>query len=73
MRWRTLPLTLVATTAAAQPPAPGRAGRLAPPPGTVAVLADTATVRRICAQPDSVIAGRRACVLRDQRAIVKVF
>lgn len=27
---------------------------------------DSATVRRLCAAPDSVLAGRRLCELRDQ-------
>jgi hypothetical protein len=29
---------------------------------------DSGTVRRLCAEPDSVLAGRRSCVLLDQRA-----
>ena len=32
-------------------------------------LMDSSTVRRLCAEPDSVIAGRRSCVLLDQRLI----
>lgn len=27
---------------------------------------DSGSVRRLCAEPDSVLAGRAACVLRDQ-------
>lgn len=73
----TFPLALALTAAAAQPPAPGRGGRPAktasPPRGTVAILADTAAVRRMCEQPDSVVAGRKTCVLRNQAAIVKIF
>ena len=34
---------------------------------------DTATVRRFCAQPDSVLAGRANCELRDQGRRIKVF
>jgi hypothetical protein len=34
---------------------------------------DTASVRRLCAAPDSVLAGRRSCELRDQRQLIKVF
>jgi hypothetical protein len=34
---------------------------------------DTATVRRLCVAPDSVLAGRRSCELRDQRPRVKIF
>jgi hypothetical protein len=42
--------------------APARAGQ------SVSRLAamDTGVVRRLCADADSVIAGRRACVLSDQ-------
>jgi hypothetical protein len=32
-------------------------------------LMDSSTVRRLCAEPDSVLAGRRSCVLLDQRLI----
>jgi hypothetical protein len=35
---------------------------------TVATM-DTAAVRRLCASPDSVIAGQRPCELRDQRLV----
>ena len=42
-------------------------------PVRVAAALDTATVRRICAAPDSVIAGQRSCVLRDQRGPIRVF
>jgi hypothetical protein len=31
-----------------------------------AVLGDTAAVRRLCVAPDSVLAGRKACELRNQ-------
>jgi hypothetical protein len=34
---------------------------------------DTATVRRLCVQPDSVLAGRRSCELRNQQVFPKVF
>jgi hypothetical protein len=30
---------------------------------------DSSTIRRLCAEPDSVLAGRRSCVLLDQRLI----
>ena len=32
---------------------------------------DSSTVRRLCVQPDSVLTGRRNCVLLDQRVIPK--
>jgi hypothetical protein len=35
---------------------------------------DSATVHRLCAEPDSVLAGRRSCVLLDpgdQRVVLK--
>lgn len=34
---------------------------------------DSATVRRLCAKPDSVLGGHASCELRDQRAPIKVF
>lgn len=34
--------------------------------GGAAAFRDTAAVRRLCALPDSVLAGRGPCVLRDQ-------
>ena len=34
---------------------------------------DTATVRRLCVHPDSVLAGQRACELLDQRPLRRVF
>ena len=34
---------------------------------------DTARARQLCVAPDSVLTGRAACVLRDQRRVVKVF
>jgi hypothetical protein len=42
--------------------APGQAAR------SVAMM-DTAAVRRLCASPDSVIAGQRPCELRDQGVV----
>ena len=30
---------------------------------------DTSAVRRLCAEPDSVMAGRGTCLLRDQAAV----
>jgi hypothetical protein len=30
---------------------------------------DSSTIRRLCAEPDSVLAGRRSCVLLDQRLV----
>lgn len=41
------------------------ASRPADSPRTVATM-DSATARRICQSPDSVIAGTKDCVLRDQ-------
>lgn len=41
------------------------ASRPADSPRTVATM-DSATARRICESPDSVIAGTKDCVLRDQ-------
>jgi len=38
-----------------------------------AALADTATVRRLCIAPADVLAGRRLCVLRDQRVLPRIF
>jgi hypothetical protein len=32
---------------------------------------DSSTIRRLCVEPDSVLAGRRSCVLLDQRVIPK--
>ena len=31
---------------------------------------DTSAVRRLCAQPDSVLVGRGPCVLRDQAPVL---
>lgn len=36
-------------------------------------LGDTLTVRRLCVAPDSVIAGRTACELRNQAPPIRVF
>jgi len=41
-------------------------------PAAVASM-DAATVRRLCVAPDRVLAGRRPCVLRDQRLPLRVF
>ena len=35
--------------------------------------ADSATVRRLCAKPDSVLAGGANCELRDQGRLIRVF
>ena len=37
-------------------------------PQRTAVM-DSSTIRRLCAEPDSVLAGRRSCVLLDQRLV----
>lgn len=34
---------------------------------------DSASVRRLCAKPDSVLAGHAACELRDQHEPIRVF
>ena len=45
------------------------------PPATAARFSamDTATVRRVCVQPDSVLAGRRTCELRNQQVFPEIF
>jgi hypothetical protein len=43
------------------------------PRGAVAALADSATVRKLCADPDEVLARRKACVLRDQSPKSRIF
>jgi uncharacterized protein YcfL len=58
-RW-TLPLALVLV--ACRSTAQHADNRVA----TRVVVMDSATVRRLCAEPDSVLAGRRTCVLLDQ-------
>ena len=50
----------------------GRTHR-SPANALVLTAADTAMVRRLCAAPDSVLAGQRSCELRDQRPTIKVF
>jgi hypothetical protein len=47
--------------------------RTGPAGGSRFALSDSAAVRRLCEMPDSVLAGRRACLLRDQRAPIRVF
>jgi hypothetical protein len=52
--------------------------RSAPPQETMRSAArgramDSATVKRLCVAPDSVLAGHRSCELLDQRPRVKVF
>jgi hypothetical protein len=44
---------------------PARASRIA--------ALDSANARRLCAAPDSVLAGRAPCVLRNQAPPVRVF
>lgn len=71
-------VVVLAVVAVAQPPgrrlatptAKASAARSkTPPPAFV----DSAAVRRMCEQPDSVLAGRRACVLRDQAPRIRKF
>jgi len=52
-------------------------GGNAPQPATVPVARisklDSATIRQLCAKPDSVLAGQATCVLRDQREPLRVL
>jgi hypothetical protein len=78
MRVRILCSVLALGAACVRPSPPGAPGPAAAPArasGLVSVLADTATVRRLCAAPDSVIAGRKVCELREQRRYrdVRIF
>jgi hypothetical protein len=57
---RTISVAMLLSACAPSTPAP----RAMPAARQVAM--DTAVARRICADADSVIAGRSACVLRDQ-------
>lgn len=44
-----------------------------PAPARRVAALDTAAARRICAAPDSVVAGRAPCVLRNQAPPIRVF
>ena len=46
--------------------------RAGPSRVTVRTAADSDVVRRVCVAPDSVLAGRADCVLRDQ-AVFHIF
>lgn len=60
MKWTLLlALPLVGCVGASRPPATASVAR--------APAWDSATVRELCAKPDSVLAGRANCELRDQR------
>lgn len=61
MRFTLLTLALLACHGAAQ--------RESESPPQRTALMDSSTIRRLCVQPDSVLAGRRSCVLLDQRLI----
>ncbi|HEY9517359.1 MAG TPA: hypothetical protein VIQ74_16990, partial [Gemmatimonadaceae bacterium] len=37
---------------------------------TAQLALDSSEVRRLCAQPDSVLAGRGPCVMRDQAPVL---
>jgi hypothetical protein len=70
-------VAVVGSLGAPQPPhrhpdAPKRAGSGAVQQRVVKAPTDSATVRRPCVAPDSVLAGRAACVLRNQAAF-RVF
>lgn len=57
-----------AVSAHREPPASGaRYARTTPP------VRDTAAVRRLCVASDSVLAGKRACELRNQAPPIRVF
>jgi hypothetical protein len=62
----------VAVSAACASPGRGDA-RIRPAAERRVATMDSATARRVCAAPDSVLAGRAACVLRDQRHPARVF
>ena len=51
----------------------GTPHRSASPPIARFSTADSATIRRLCVQPDSVLAGRANCELRDQGRLIRVF
>ena len=63
-------LSACASPVARTRPASSVALRAKPVPGTE--FRDTAVVRRLCVAPDSVLAGRKACELRNQAAF-RVF
>lgn len=66
MRW-TLPLALVPAAYG------GTAARPVAEPVVRTAALDSTTVRRLCAQPESVIAGKASCDLLDQRQPLMVF
>jgi hypothetical protein len=65
MKWILLSMALVGCRSASHQEDVSSAARVS--------VMDTATVRLLCAAPDSVLAGRRSCELRDQRQRVRVF
>ena len=65
MRTRSLSIVLVAVGCHGAPP------HQETPPALRRVGWDTAAARRICVAPDSVIAGTKECVLRDQGVRVR--
>jgi hypothetical protein len=68
---RRLAFALLAPAAVACGP---RRPQPTPPVGVAAAALDSATARRLCARPDSVLAaGWASCELRDQRPPIKVF
>jgi hypothetical protein len=66
---------LYASAACTRPAPPQQPSQVAAQRVTMVPIAltDTAVVLRLCIAPDSVLAGRRACVLRDQRPMPKIF
>ena len=67
MKW-TLPLAMLVVACRS---AQHQADRTSPVARATAM--DTAIVRRLCVEPDSVLAGRRACELLDQAPRIKRF
>ena len=59
--------------AVALPGCHGAAPREAKPAPQRTALMDSATIRLLCAEPDSVLAGRRSCVLLNQAAVPRIF
>ena len=66
MKWTLLlALPLAGCVGAPRPSAPAAVARVS--------TWDSASVRELCAKPDSVLAGRANCELRDQRQPPTVF
>jgi hypothetical protein len=66
MRWTLLAaVALVGCRSAPHQDDPGQAAH--------SVSLDTVAIRRLCAQPDSVLAGQATCELREQGRRIKVF